>query len=58
MTGGAFTPSARAFLEKVRAPLVEKPFETASLRAIVEEMIYAPPVSISTTTRPAPNSNR
>jgi hypothetical protein len=47
MSGGAFTPSARAFLEKVQAPLVEKPFEAASLRAVLEQMLYAPPTADS-----------
>jgi PAS domain S-box-containing protein len=42
MSGGAFTPSARAFLEKVQTRLVEKPFETARLRAVLEQMLYAP----------------
>lgn len=48
MSGGAFTPSARAFLEKVQTPLVEKPFETARLRAVLEEMLNAAPAADST----------
>jgi hypothetical protein len=31
-TGGAFTPRARAFLERLSNPLVEKPFDAAALR--------------------------
>jgi hypothetical protein len=33
MTGGAFTPASRAFLERMRARCVEKPFEVATLGA-------------------------
>lgn len=36
VTGGAFTPAARAFLEEVPNHRLEKPFEPANLRAIVE----------------------
>jgi CheY-like chemotaxis protein len=32
LTGGAFTPRARAFLERLSNPLVEKPFDAAALR--------------------------
>jgi len=39
MTGGAFTIRAREFLDRVRNPRVEKPFEMANLRAIVSEVI-------------------
>lgn len=35
MTGGAFTSRAREFLDQIRNPLVEKPFDAASLRALV-----------------------
>jgi len=35
MTGGAFTPAARQFLAEVNAPLIEKPFETGALLALV-----------------------
>ena len=35
MTGGAFTPRARAFLESVNNPCLEKPIDTAKLRSII-----------------------
>jgi hypothetical protein len=35
MTGGAFTPRATEFLAQVPNRRLEKPFETAALRAIV-----------------------
>lgn len=35
MTGGAFTPRGREFLETVRAPVLDKPFESANVRALV-----------------------
>ena len=35
MTGGAFTAQGRHFLDTVSAPLVEKPFELRSLRALI-----------------------
>ncbi len=35
MTGGAFTPRARAFLESVANPCLEKPLDMAKLRSIV-----------------------
>jgi signal transduction histidine kinase len=35
MTGGAFTPRARAFLENVINPCLEKPLDTSKLRSIV-----------------------
>ncbi|NOU31896.1 MAG: response regulator, partial [Polyangiaceae bacterium] len=35
MTGGAFTPSARAFLDAVPNPRVEKPFDVQGLRAMI-----------------------
>lgn len=31
MTGGAFTPEAEAFLEEIKNPRVEKPFDFASV---------------------------
>jgi signal transduction histidine kinase len=39
MTGGAFTPAARDFLEQVRQPLLDKPFEAAALVALVEKLL-------------------
>ncbi len=37
ITGGAYTPFARSFLERVSNPRVEKPFEPEKLRAQVHE---------------------
>jgi CheY-like chemotaxis protein len=42
MTGGAFTPSARAFLEKTNAPLIEKPFDLNLLRNVIQEVMTIP----------------
>lgn len=39
MTGGAFTPSARAFLERVRAERLDKPFGVGELRALVDRAL-------------------
>jgi PAS domain S-box-containing protein len=36
MTGGGFTERARAFLQTVPLPRIEKPFEPGTLRALVE----------------------
>jgi hypothetical protein len=36
MTGGAFTPRAAEFLATVRNRLLEKPFDLATLRTIVD----------------------
>ena len=35
MTGGAFTPRARAFLASVVNPCLEKPLDMAKLRSLV-----------------------
>lgn len=35
LTGGAFTPAARQFLDEVKNPRFEKPFDTNQLRAFV-----------------------
>src|SRR5207249_2888317 len=35
MTGGAFTPAARAFLDRVPNERLDKPFDTNALRALV-----------------------
>ncbi len=37
MTGGAFTPEARTFLDETEAPFIEKPFRAASVLALVGE---------------------
>jgi signal transduction histidine kinase len=39
MTGGAFTSRAREFLDQVRNPRVEKPFDVGSLKALVHGML-------------------
>jgi nitrogen-specific signal transduction histidine kinase len=39
LTGGAFTASAREFLERERVECVEKPFEVAALRAVIARRI-------------------
>jgi len=41
LTGGAFTPAARAFLEQPGIPHLEKPFEPAQLRALVNDRVTA-----------------
>jgi CheY-like chemotaxis protein len=39
LTGGAFTPRAREFLERVQNPCMEKPFDGADVRALCARMI-------------------
>jgi PAS domain S-box-containing protein len=39
LTGGAFTPRARAFLDEVPNPRLDKPFELATLRALVQDRL-------------------
>jgi CheY-like chemotaxis protein len=39
MTGGAFTPNARAFLNQVANRRLEKPFTSKELRALVQAML-------------------
>jgi PAS domain S-box-containing protein len=41
VTGGAFTDRARAFVEQVGAPVVEKPFELATLPAVLRQRANA-----------------
>jgi len=41
MTGGAFTPQARDFLARVPNARVDKPFEPAALRALVDGLVAA-----------------
>ncbi len=41
LTGGIFTPAARAFVEQTSAPIVEKPFDPASLRELVAKRVTA-----------------
>jgi CheY-like chemotaxis protein len=44
MTGGTFTPEAQAFLGAVSNPRLEKPFETAALRALVRAQVEKAPL--------------
>lgn len=39
MTGGAFTSQAREFLDRVRNPRVEKPFDLGTLRAVIHGLL-------------------
>jgi CheY-like chemotaxis protein len=39
MTGGAFTPAAREFLDQVRQPKIDKPFDVATVRALVRDLV-------------------
>ncbi|MBF5045835.1 response regulator [Aggregicoccus sp. 17bor-14] len=39
ISGGAFTPGAREFLEQVDCPLLEKPFDLPQLRALVQARV-------------------
>ena len=39
MTGGAFTPNARDFLESVSNRRIDKPFDVATIRRVVRDMI-------------------
>jgi PAS domain S-box-containing protein len=41
VTGGAFTDRARAFVERVGAPVLEKPFELAALPAVLRRRAAA-----------------
>ncbi len=39
MSGGAFTPSARAFLDRVPNQRLEKPFNVATIRDVVQKFV-------------------
>jgi hypothetical protein len=39
ITGGAFTPAARAFLNQVPNPRLDKPFSSDRLRAAVRDLM-------------------
>jgi PAS domain S-box-containing protein len=43
MTGGAFTPKARAFLDTVSNERLEKPFDMATLKNLVQEHLLTHP---------------
>ncbi len=40
LTGGAFTPEAKQFLESVAVPCVEKPFSPTELRKLVRKRVF------------------
>ena len=42
LTGGAFTPVARAFLNQVKNHRVDKPFSSDELRELVRRLVAAP----------------
>jgi two-component system cell cycle sensor histidine kinase/response regulator CckA len=42
LTGGAFTPKSRTFLERVKNLRIDKPFEVSGLRAMVAERLREP----------------
>jgi response regulator RpfG family c-di-GMP phosphodiesterase len=39
LTGGAFTPRAQAFLDRMSNPRVEKPIDAQSLLALVDRLL-------------------
>ncbi len=39
MSGGAFSPEARAFLNAQKGPSLEKPFEARALRTLIDEVV-------------------
>jgi hypothetical protein len=39
LTGGAFTPGARSFLDAIPNQRIEKPFETQHIRSIISDRI-------------------
>jgi CheY-like chemotaxis protein len=39
LTGGAFTPGARAFLDQIPNPCIDKPFDTSTLLTLVGERV-------------------
>jgi PAS domain S-box-containing protein len=41
LSGGLFTPAARSFAERVKNPLLEKPFDAVALRRVVTERMAA-----------------
>ena len=42
MSGGAFTPSARAFLERITTRVVEKPFALRELQSLIQQCVDRP----------------
>lgn len=45
LSGGAFTPRAHAFLDRVTNPRLEKPFDTRLLRELVQQLVR--PVAVA-----------
>jgi hypothetical protein len=43
MTGGAFTPKARNFMETVTNERLEKPFDMATLKNLVQDHLLTHP---------------
>jgi len=43
MTGGAFTPKARTFLETVTNERLEKPFDMNTLKSLVQDHLLTHP---------------
>jgi CheY-like chemotaxis protein len=43
ITGGAFTPAAKLFLDRVHNARVEKPFEAPNIRALVRALVATSP---------------
>ncbi len=39
VTGGAFTPGTRQFLDEIANPVLEKPFSAATLRALIADLL-------------------
>ncbi len=39
LTGGAFSPEARAVLAVTTTPVLDKPFDRAKLRAVVDDLV-------------------
>jgi hypothetical protein len=49
ITGGAFTPAAKLFLDRVPNARVEKPFEAPNIRALVRALVATSPLAPSQT---------
>jgi signal transduction histidine kinase len=52
MTGGAFTATAREFLQRVSNPRIDKPVESANLLALIAGLATAPMSNIADRSRP------
>jgi hypothetical protein len=49
MTGGAFTPAAREYLDAVPNIRLEKPFDARGLRQAVDRILLLEPADLSPT---------